>query len=143
MHALIEYGNFLKVPSLLYSGGMKLKYGMLLIASLAFGLYVICPRMSAMLLEQGKVRNLNVHAVIVLGALISIPLFAVLLHILVNFGLGWAIIFAAIGDFAAAALLGTIDAKTGVELAIITIFVYVGIRLAPLISEIIFQLGGS
>ena len=120
-----------------------MKYGMLLIASLAFGPYVICPRMSAMLHEQGKVRDLNVHAVIVLGALISIPMFAILLHILVNLGIGWAIIFAAIGDFAAAVLLGTIDAKTGVELAIITIFVYVGIKLAPVISEIIFQLSGS
>jgi uncharacterized iron-regulated membrane protein len=125
------------------NGGVKLKHGMLLIASLAFGLYVICPRMSAMLHEQGRVRNLNVHAVIVLGALISIPLFVLLLYILVNFGLGWAIIFAAIGDFAAAALLGTIDAKTGVELAIITIFVYVGIRLAPVISNILFQLSGT
>jgi uncharacterized iron-regulated membrane protein len=66
---------------------MKLKYGVLLIASLAFGLYIICPRMSAMLLGQGKVRNLNVHTVIVLGALISIPMFAILLYILVNFGM--------------------------------------------------------
>lgn len=117
--------------------------GVLLIASLAFGLYVICPRMSAMILEQGKVKNLNIHAVIVLGALTSIPLFAILLHILVRFGMGWAIIFAAVGDFAAAALLGTVDLRTGVELAIITVFVYIGIRLAPVISRIIFQLGGA
>jgi len=31
-----------------------------------------------------------------------------------------------------------IDPKTGVELAIITVFVYVGIRVAPAISNLIF-----
>ena len=56
----------------------------MLIASLAFGLYVICPRMSAMI------------------------------------------------------VLGVIDPKTGVELAIITVFVYAGIRVAPAISNLIF-----
>lgn len=116
-----------------------MKLGVLLVASLAFGLYVICPRMSAMLVQQGKVKGLNVHAVIVLGALISIPLFVVLAGILVKFGMAWAIIFAAVGDFAAAALLGTVDLRTGVELAIITGFVYIGIRLAPVISKIIIH----
>jgi len=58
----------------------------LLIASLAFGLYVICPRMSAMMVQQAKVRGLNLYAVIVLGALISIPLFVILSRIL---GSGW------------------------------------------------------
>ena len=42
----------------------------ILIASVAFGLYVICPRMSAMLVQQAKVKGLNINAVIVLGALI-------------------------------------------------------------------------
>jgi hypothetical protein len=37
----------------------------------------------------------------------------------------------------AAALLGLVDLKSGVELAIITVFVYVGIRVAPRISELI------
>ena len=60
-------------------------------------------------------------------------------RILIKFGIGWAIIFAAVGDFAAAALLGAIDPRTGVELAIITVFVYIGIRLAPVISGLIFS----
>jgi hypothetical protein len=113
------------------------EWGVLLTASLAFGLYVICPRMSAMMVQQAKIRGLNLYAVIVLGALISIPLFVMLSGILVRFGMGWAIIFAAVGDFAAAALLGLIDLKSGVELAIITVFVYIGIRVAPLMSGLI------
>ena len=111
----------------------------LLIASSAFGLYVICPRMSAMMVQQAKVKGLNLYAIIVLGVLISIPLFVILSRILIKFGIGWAIIFAAVGDFAAAALLGAIDPRTGVELAIITVFVYIGIRLAPVISGLIFS----
>ena len=111
----------------------------LLIASSAFGLYVIYPRMSAMMVQQAKVKGLNLYAIIVLGALISIPLFVILSRILIKFGIGWAIIFAAVGDFAAAALLGAIDPRTGVELAIITVFVYIGIRLAPVISGLIFS----
>jgi len=110
-----------------------------LIASLAFGLYVICPRMSAMIVQQAKVKGLNLYAVIVLGALISIPLFVILSRITIRFGTGWAIIFAAVGDVAAAALLGVIDPRTGVELAIITVFVYIGIRLAPVISGLVFR----
>ena len=113
------------------------QWAVLLTASLAFGLYVICPRMSAMMVQQAKIRDLNLYGVIVLGALISIPLFVILSGILVRFGMGWAIIFAAGGDFAAALLLGLIDPKSGVELATITVFVYVGIRVAPLISRLI------
>lgn len=48
----------------------------MLIASLAFGLYVICPRMSAMIVQQAKVKDLNLTAIIVLGSLISIPVLA-------------------------------------------------------------------
>ncbi len=110
-----------------------------LVASLAFALYVLCPRMSAMMVEQAKIRGLNVYAVIVLGSLISIPLFMALSGIIVKFGVTWAVIFAAAADFAAAALLGTIDLKTGVELVIITVFVYMGIRAAPIIAKIILQ----
>jgi len=95
--------------------------------------------MSAMLVQQAKVKGLNINAVIVLGALISIPLFIILAEIVIRFGVTWAIIFAAIGDFAAAALLGTVDLKAGVELAIITVFVYVGIRLAPIIANLILR----
>jgi hypothetical protein len=95
----------------------------LLLAALAFGLYVICPRMSALIVQQTKTKGLNIYAVIVLGALVSIPLFLILSGILIGFGIEWAIIFAAVGDLAAVAILGLMDLKSGVELAIITAFV--------------------
>ena len=84
-------------------------------------------------------KGLNLYTVIVLGALISIPLFVTLSRITIRFGTEWAILFAAVGDVAAATLLGVIYPKTGVELAIITVFVYIGIRLAPVISGLVFR----
>ena len=79
------------------------------VSALAFGLTVICSRMSAMTIQQVKIKGLNLYAVIVLDALVSILLFLALSGILIRFGLEWAIIFAAAGDFAAAALLGLVD----------------------------------
>jgi len=107
------------------------------LSSLAFALYVLCPRMSAMLAEQAKLKGLNIHAVIVLGLLFSIPFFFLLLGILERFGMFWAVLFAAIADFAAAALLGVVELKVGVELAVITIFVYAGIKIAPLVTKLL------
>ena len=49
----------------------------ILIASLAFALYVICPRMSAMLVQQAPVKGLNINAVIVLWALTALPPFII------------------------------------------------------------------
>ena len=69
----------------------------------------------------GKVLN----GIIVLGALISIPLFMILSNVTIRFSTELAILFAAVVDVAAAALLGVIEPKAGVELAIITVFVYV------------------
>lgn len=50
-----------------------------------------------------------------------------------------AIIFAVAGDLAATALLGLVDLRSGVELAVITVFVYTGIRVAPLMSRLIVK----
>jgi hypothetical protein len=60
----------------------------LLVSVLAFGLYAICPRMSVMMVQQTKMNNLNVFAVLVLGALVSIPLFLILSGILIRYGMG-------------------------------------------------------
>ena len=70
--------------------------------------------------------------------MISIPLFLILARVTIKFGTGWAVLFAAVGDIAAASLLGVVEPRIGIELAVITVFVYVGIRLAPMISNIIY-----
>ena len=109
-----------------------------LISSIAFALYVLCPRMTAIIATQSKMKNLNPYTVIFFGCLIAIPLFALMLQSLLRIGVEFAIFVAATADFAAAALLGVIDLKSGVELLIITAFVYAGIKLAPIITGVIF-----
>ena len=49
----------------------------------------------------------------------------------------WAILFTAAGDLMAAVLFGLLDLKSVFESATITLFEYVGIRLAHWISELI------
>ena len=111
----------------------------LFIASAAFALYVLCPRMTAMMLQESKVKGVDVHTIIIVGTIISIPLFIMLVHVILRLGIEWAIFIAAAADVAAAALLGTLDLKAGVELLVITAFVYAGIKLAPVISGLLLK----
>ncbi len=110
------------------------------IASLAFALYVTCPRMTAMLVSQAKIMRISPLVVIALGCMLGIPLFIILFYTLKFWGLTAAIVLAAVFDFGAAILLGALNVKAGLELAIITAFVYVGIRLAPWIANAIISL---
>ncbi len=109
------------------------------IASVAFALYVLCPRMTAMILQESRIKGIDVHTVIIVGTVISIPLFIMLVHVILRLGVEWAIFIAAVADIAAAALLGTLDLRTGVELVVITAFVYAGIKLAPVISGLLLR----
>lgn len=115
----------------------------LLVASLAFALYVTCPRMTAMIASQARVARIDPVAVIVLGCLLGIPFFVALLYTLKYVGLEAAILVAAAFDVGAAVLLGELDLKLGLELAVITVFVYVGIRAAPMIADALLRLVSS
>lgn len=104
-----------------------MKWLSIFLSSLAFALYVLCPRMSAMLAEkaQGLERphSYSAWTTILYTALLP-PL-----KYPREIGLLWAVLLAAIADFAAAALLGVVELRVGVELAMITIFVYAEIRI--------------
>jgi len=110
------------------------------IASFAFALYVTCPRMTAMIATEAKLYKINPLIVIVLGCILGIPLFMALFYTLKYLGLEAAIILAALFDFMAALLLGKLSLKLGIELLIITTFVYVGIRLAPILTDLILKI---
>jgi len=58
----------------------------IIIASLAFALYVTCPRMTAMIATQSKVSGLNPTLMISLGCILGIPMFIMLFLILKHFG---------------------------------------------------------
>ena len=105
----------------------------LIIAAVAFAMYVTCPRMTAMIATEMKVSGLNPVLTISLGCILGIPMFLVLYYVLKNFGVEVTVLLAAAFDIGAALLVGKLDIKAGVELLIITLFVYAGIKIAPLI----------
>jgi hypothetical protein len=62
-------------------------------------------------------------------------MFILLFYVLSSYGVGPAVLVAAILDVGAALLVGSLSFKSGIELVIITLFVYAGMRIAPLISN--------
>jgi hypothetical protein len=91
--------------------------------------------MTAMIAAQTKISGLNPYLMISFGCMLGIPLFIVLFYTLQHYGVGVTVLLAAVLDVGAALLLGSLDLKVGIELVVITIFVYVGIRVAPLIAN--------
>lgn len=71
------------------------------------------------------------------GCLFGIPLFIMLFYILQHFGVEATVLSAAALDVGAALLIGKLDLKAGIELMVITVFVYVGIRVAPLVANLL------
>ena len=108
-----------------------------LLSSLAFALYITCPRMTAMIATQAKLTGINPFLVILTGSLLGVPMFYLLYLILKHIGVGAAVIAAALLDAGAALLMGGLDLKAGIELAIITVFVYIGIRVAPIAAKLL------
>ena len=106
-----------------------------MISSLAFALYITCPRMTAMIASQAKITGVNPIIMISLGSIIGIPFFMLLFYALQNYGVEAAVLTAAALDVGAALLVGKLNLRAGLELAIITLFVYVGMRVAPLIAK--------
>jgi len=109
----------------------------LIVASIAFALYVTCPRMTAMIASQAKISGLNPVLMISLGCMLGIPLFLLLFYTLQHFGVGVTVLLAAALDIGAALLMGALNLKAGIELVVITVFVYIGMRVAPLIADIL------
>lgn len=120
-------------------GDSRMSLSILIVASVAFALYVTCPRMTAMIATQTKISGLNPYLMISLGCILGIPLFITLFYTLQRFGIGVTVLLAAALDVGAALVLGKLDLKAGIELMIITVFVYVGIRVAPLITNLLIS----
>jgi len=106
----------------------------LIIAAVAFAMYVTCPRMTAMIATETKLSGLNPVLTILLGCVLGIPMFVLLYYTLMHFGVEATILLAALLDVGAAVLVGKLSLKAGVELLIITAFVYAGMKLAPIIT---------
>ena len=63
-------------------GDLRSSLSVLIVASVAFALYITCPRMTATIATETKISCLNPFLMISLGCLFGIPLLIMLLYVL-------------------------------------------------------------
>ncbi len=112
----------------------------LLISSLAFGLFVVCPRMAGMTHILRNHTNSPLVVTVILGIVISIPLLLVMVFVFSKLGVWGALFVCVLTDLGAALLMKEISITAGVETFIIAFFVIIGVKIAPMISGHIVSL---
>jgi hypothetical protein len=106
----------------------------LILASIGFALFILCPRMAGMANVIAGSTNSNLILVAVIGTLISLPLIVVMVLIFRQWGLLAAMGFAVLTDLIAALIMGAISWKASLETFIIAVFVVIGVKVAGLIT---------
>jgi hypothetical protein len=106
----------------------------LIIASAAFALFILCPRMAGMTNVISDATHVELVKVVVFGTLFSLPLIIAMALIFQRYGLVAALVFCVITDFAAAFAMREISMKAGVETLIIALFVIMGVKIASMAS---------
>ena len=111
----------------------------LLLASLSFGFFVVCPRMAGMLPLISKNTNSSVLMIVLTGALCSIPILMLMVMVFGKLGIAGALAVCVLTDLCAAVIMGGINVKAGFETFIIALFVIAGVKAAPLIVNSIIK----
>jgi hypothetical protein len=109
----------------------------LIVANLAFSLFVVCPRMAGMMQIIAKHCQVSLLPTVPGGALISIPILVVMVFTFGKFGLWGALLFCVLTDLGAACVMSTISFKAAIETGIIALFVILGVKVAPLVSKLL------
>ncbi|MDD4836520.1 MAG: hypothetical protein PHU72_05410 [Dethiosulfovibrio sp.] len=110
----------------------------LLLSSLAFGLFVVCPRMAGMMHVIAGQESLSMMKTVLVGTAFSVPLLMLMVMVFGRFGVWGALTVCVLTDFGAALIMGSVSAKAGVETAVIALFVIMGVKVAPFISRALF-----
>jgi len=110
------------------------------VVSLAFALFVVCPRMAGMCAVVSRVHGVNPFVVSVVGTFLSTPLVVLLVYLTTSFGVMWAVLFAALTDLLASLMMGVFSLKYAIEIIIISLFVWLGVYVAGKVSPIIMKL---
>lgn len=114
----------------------------LIIASLAFAFFIMCPRMAGMGAVVSRVHNINPYLVALIGGLIAVPLIIFMEYLVINYGVHIAIIVAAATDVLAALAMGVLKPKYAVEVFIIALFLWMGVMVASRTSDYIIRILG-
>ncbi len=111
----------------------------LVLTATALAFFIICPRMAGMVHLVCKYSELPLMKTALLGSVIAIPLILLMVWVFSKFGVAGALAFCVLTDFASAFMLKGISLKASVETLIIALFVFVAVKVAPLISNIIVK----
>ena len=111
----------------------------LLIVSIAFALFLVCPRMAGMVNVITDATQTNIISVSVIGTVISLPLIIVMVLLFKRYGLIAALGFCGLTDIGAALVMKQVSLKAGLETFIIALFLILGVRVASIISNRVLQ----
>ena len=113
-------------------GGSKMKP--LLIVSVAFALFIVCPRMAGMTNVITNATQTNIIHVAIIGTIISLPLIIAMVLNFKQYGLFAALGFCVLTDLGAALVMKQISFKAGLETFIIALFLILNGQVASIIS---------
>jgi len=111
----------------------------LLIVSIAFALFLVCPRMAGMVSVITDATPTNIISVSVIGTVISLPLIIAMVLVFKRYGLIAALAFCVLTDIGAALMMKQVSLKAGLETFIIALFLILGVRVASIISNRLLQ----
>jgi hypothetical protein len=106
-----------------------------LVTSVAFALFIVCPRMAGMTNIITNATNTNIVQIAVIGTILAIPLIVAMVLIFKQYGLIPALAFSVLTDIAAALVIKEISFKAGLETLIIALFVIAGVKVASIVSH--------
>ncbi|MHC1579667.1 MAG: hypothetical protein ACXQTZ_03305 [Candidatus Alkanophagales archaeon] len=109
----------------------------LVLASVAFALFVVCPRMAGMVHVIAESARVSTIQASVVGTVLSLPLLVVMTMIFRHYGLIAALGFCVLTDLGAALVMRGVSLRAGLETLIIAAFVVLGVRVATLVSSYI------
>jgi len=109
----------------------------LLIASGAFALFIVCPRMAGMTNLIAKYTHTNLVHLALIGTVASLPLIVAMVLIFRQWGLVAALGFCVLTDLGAALIMRGISLKAGLETLIIALFLILGVKVASWLSGLL------
>lgn len=110
-----------------------------MVSSMAFGLFVVCPRMAGMMHIISSHSPVSVLWTVLAGAVVSVPLLLVMVFVFSKAGIWGALVFCIITDLGAAFFMKEISMRAGVETLVVALFVILGVKVAPIVSGYFFR----
>ncbi len=109
-------------------------------ASVAFALFAVCPRMVGIANIIVKYTRTDIILVSIVGTILSIPLVMLMAWILKKYGLIPTLLFTIVTDILAAVSLRGVSfnwIKSGIEIFVIAIFVIIGVKVGAFVAHLL------